>query len=137
MRRLMFLAALVLMAATAFAQAPADDQKRLAGKWTPIVTDDDDVPLHETTVTFRGSTMTVEAKGVEAKGRWTFKLNPASTPKAVDFNHVIAGALPMPGIYEFKGDELWMCLRTYGDRPTEFRTVPDSDMHLMKLKRVK
>ena len=70
--------------------------------------------------------------------RLKIKLDPTTTPKILDLT-VGAGVqkdASMEGIYEFKGDELRICIKVFGkDRPTEFASPDGSSVALLVLKR--
>lgn len=52
----------------------------------------------------------------------TFKLDPASKPKAIDLHFLENPDKTLPGIYQFKGDELMICVCIKGEakRPSAF-----------------
>ena len=71
--------------------------------------------------------------------RLKVKIDPATTPKIFDLT-VGAGVqkgADMEGIYEFKGDELRICVRVFGgkERPAEFASPDGASIVLMVLKR--
>ena len=66
------------------------------------------------------------------------KLDPTTDPKCVDLTILDGGqkGTVMEGIAELNGDELRLCIKTQGsDRPTEFKSVENSAVALLKLKR--
>jgi uncharacterized protein (TIGR03067 family) len=86
----------------------------------------------------------ITLKGVEDLmkkfGKVTFKLDPSSMPKFIDFK-VEAGSeknSEYEGIYELKGDELRICASVVSrNRPDEFKTKEGSNRVLFVLKRDK
>lgn len=70
----------------------------------------------------------------------TIKIDPGTTPRCVDL-HVVAGSkkdLLLEGIYEWKGDELRLCIsHEPGNRPLEFDSKAGSNRLLFVLKRQK
>jgi len=90
---------------------------------------------------FKGDEVVVEGddKVKVEYARLKIKIDPATTPKTFDLT-VGAGVqkgADMEGIYEFKGDELRICVRVFGgkDRPTEFKSPDGGSIVLMVLKR--
>ncbi len=70
--------------------------------------------------------------------RIKIKLDPAASPKIMDFN--IVGGLQkgtvVEGIYEFKANELHICAKVFGnDRPKNFESSAGSNTALLVLKR--
>jgi len=70
--------------------------------------------------------------------RLKIKIDPTAMPRIFDLT-VGAGVqkgADMEGIYEFKGDELKICVKVFGkDRPTEFTSPDGASIVLMVLKR--
>jgi uncharacterized protein (TIGR03067 family) len=89
---------------------------------------------------FKGDECVVEGdeKVKVEYARLKIKIDPSATPKIFDVT-VGAGVqkgADMEGIYEFKGDELRICLKVFGkDRPTEFTSPDGGSVALMVLKR--
>ena len=110
--------------------AAKPDSDRLQGEWTMISGERDGQPFppeflagsrrivkgDETTVFVRG-TLFMKA---------TFKVDPAKTPKTIDYTITggnYAGNQEL-GIYKFEGDHLKFCFATPGkDRPSSFTTA--------------
>jgi uncharacterized protein (TIGR03067 family) len=120
------------------------DQQKLQGTWQvdefimygkPTTAED-----RKVTIIFLGDTM----KLIDPKGRerfYKFKLDPTSSPKAIDMT-LQGSSLPGnsgPAIYEFDGDALKLCLanKSPTDRPKEFKAPAGSPLILMVLKRSK
>jgi uncharacterized protein (TIGR03067 family) len=82
-------------------------------------------------LTIKGDRWTLTRDG-KVSSELTAKLDPAKSPKAVDFT-VVNAALGQPGeqflaIYEVKGDTLRVCAAAVcKPRPAEFKTGPDPD----------
>ncbi len=66
-------------------------------------------------------------------------LDPSKNPKTIDITY-LDGELKgesSQGIYALDGDTLKICMHRGTNRPTEFETKPDSQRHLLVLKREK
>jgi uncharacterized protein (TIGR03067 family) len=92
--------------------------------------------------TCKENVMTVEGDGKVRKeyAKLALKLDPSTMPKCVDVTVVggVQDAAKMEGIYEIKGDELWLCVKVFGqDRPTEFKSPDGSSIAFLTLKRRK
>jgi uncharacterized protein (TIGR03067 family) len=91
---------------------------------------------------FQGNAATVEGNDQVKKeyAKFTFKLDPAATPKLFDLT-IAAGVQKdavMEGIYELKGDQLRICLKVLGqERPAEFTSPEGASVALLVLKREK
>jgi uncharacterized protein (TIGR03067 family) len=93
---------------------------------------------------FKGNQLTFAGDDVMAKkvGKIAVKIDATTTPKCIDLKlKVDAGAvkdLLLEGIYEFKGDELKLCIsEEAGNRPLEFESKEGSNRVLFVLKRQK
>jgi uncharacterized protein (TIGR03067 family) len=90
-------------------------------------------------VTFQDNERVIKV-GDEVRSRATIWLNPAKSPKTIDFDFtegLVAGTTSR-GIYEFKGDTLTICLSLRGaDRPKDFTCTPDSNRSLQVYKKQK
>ena len=77
-------------------------------------------------------------EGTNVLARCEFELDPRTNPKSLDFYPPPDKGLPIHGIYTLEGDQLTVCDRgeNNGDRPTEFKTDPDSGMVMFVLRRV-
>jgi uncharacterized protein (TIGR03067 family) len=136
----LLIAALVLAAPT-----PAEDRKDIQGTWTVVsavragVKEPDDT-IKKLGCVIKDDTMTMLKDGKDV-GTWTFKLNPAKSPKAIDATLQLGHGRterPALGIYELKGDELKLCFaQGKGDRPTAFASNPGLAQNLIVLKRQK
>jgi uncharacterized protein (TIGR03067 family) len=147
MRTLLVACALALVG---FAGARADEDaakkelKALQGAWKVVAAEHDGEPLDRIV----GGTMTVKdnnfdiktAGGTELKG--DLILDPAKSPKRIDLAHQ-DGPLKdktWQGIYELKGDTLKICYAeadSEKERPSEFKTLKNSRLLLVELKREK
>ena len=127
----------------------ADPKKELAkfdGTWTVASSEFDGKSLDEKTkdlrLAFKDGIMTVKGDEEVEKGygKMTIKLDPSTTPKIIDLT-VTAGDEKdsvLEGIYEWKGDELKLCLNFasgIANRPLEFETKAGSNRVLLVLKR--
>lgn len=147
MRTLLVACALALaglVSARADEDAAKKEQKALQGTWKVVAAEQDGEPLDRIV----GGTMTVKdnnfhiktAGGSELKG--DLILDPAKSPKHVNLAHQ-DGPLKdktWQGIYELKGDVLKICYAeadSEKERPTEFKTLKNSRLLFVELKREK
>ena len=136
-------ALLFVVAATAWCQNAATDQKKLEGKWTLVSAEVAGEKLPEAVVksislTLKGDEYTVKVG--EAVDKGTVKLDAAAKPKAMDITGTDG---PNKGktilaIYERTGDTLRVCYDLSGKgRPTEFKTREGTRLFLVTYKREK
>jgi uncharacterized protein (TIGR03067 family) len=93
---------------------------------------------------YRGSTLTFgKVKGADTatlrEGKFDpiefgYKLDPAATPKAIEFS-LPARGVTFRGVYKLEGNDLTICVSTGGPQPTEFATRAGGDTELFTLKR--
>jgi uncharacterized protein (TIGR03067 family) len=67
---------------------------------------------------------------------FTYALDPAKKPKAIDLRAGKDGPVVLRGIYEVEGDRLKICYGA-GERPDKFAARAGSERAFIKLKRVK
>ena len=128
-------------------QKDKSDADKLQGTWQAVKVEIGGVPLPEEIL----NNLKYEIKGnkmitmgvpeiIKQYGEATFKLDPSTTPKSMDFT-VTAGdnkGNEMEAIYELKGDELRICVQITGkERPNEFVTKEGDSRGLLLLKREK
>jgi uncharacterized protein (TIGR03067 family) len=92
--------------------------------------------------TFKGNKISVDGDEEIKKdyGGFTVKLDPSKNPKAIDMvvNMGERKDTQIPGIYEFKGDDLRICSKLdANERPMKFASPENENQVLMTLKRVK
>jgi uncharacterized protein (TIGR03067 family) len=137
------LLALSLATAALGADPAKDDQDRLQGVWTVTAAEHDGQALDRikgNTLTVKGGRFTIKTKSAEFTG--TFRLDPAKTPKAIDFQHEadVLKDKKWEGIYKLDGDELRICYAEADsgkDRPADFATSEGSGLLLTVLQRGK
>ncbi len=124
------------------------DADKMQGTWQAVTVEIGGAPLPEGIVTnlkheIKGNKMITLGVPdiIKEYGEGTFKLDPSTTPKSLDFT-VTAGNKKgdeLEGIYEFKGDdELRMCIHIVGkERPDAFVTKEGDSRGLLVLKREK
>ena len=138
------------LACATFAPARADDDtakkelKALQGTWKVVAATHDGDALDRIvggTLVIKDNNFTVKTKGgTELKG--DLMLVPAKKPKHIDFVHQ-DGMLKdktWEGIYELKGDTLKLCYAEADSekaRPSEFKTLKNSGLLYLELKREK
>jgi len=120
-----------------------EDSKMIEGTWLPVEAElggqkfPDEV-LRTMKLTMSDGKYTVKVG--EQIDRGTIKLDPTTKPKAID---IIGTEGPNNGktflaIYELTGDTLRICYDLEGkERPTEFKTVRDTQQFLVSYKRDK
>jgi uncharacterized protein (TIGR03067 family) len=112
------------------------DLKKFTGTWSVVSAQKDgkDAPLDEfkdVRFTFSGDKMTFK-KGEESK-EGSFKIDSTKKPPHID---VTVEGKDHPGIYQFEGDQLKLCVGQT-DRPTEFKSAEGTRTMLIVLKREK
>ena len=118
-----------------------EDKKKLQGTWKVLSIEQNeeksDKSGDDVKMIFAQDDFTAKTPNTDHKG--TFKIDAAAKPKTIDIA-VTEGPekdKTVVGIYEFKGDELKICLAKPGekDRPKEFAAKRDSGMMVLTLKR--
>ena len=136
-------ATLVLFASELLlAQDAASDLERMQGSWlvASLFEEGKSVPekeLADLEVTIEKDILTVNEKG-KAVAKHQFKLDPAKSPKAIDFTHLIGDdkGKTEPGIYAFEKDQLKVCLyENKKDRPAAFEGKGADGYWIVVLKR--
>jgi uncharacterized protein (TIGR03067 family) len=121
------------------------DAERLQGTWNFVALETDGVKLPDDVIqgsrfrtVVQGNTITLLSAEGEVLWKATFRLDVASTPKALDLTYTegpTQGATSL-GIYELDGDTWKICIAPPGkDRPREFATEAESGLSLQTLKR--
>jgi uncharacterized protein (TIGR03067 family) len=111
------------------------DQERLQGTWKLASGQKGgkEAPpeiLKAFRLSFAGDKFTLEVGNPTAG---TYKIDPKAKPKAIDFT---AEGKTVPGIYQFDGDTLRVCINEVGnDRPKEFKSAAGDSIINMVLKR--
>jgi uncharacterized protein (TIGR03067 family) len=139
-----FVFALVLLvAALAWSQDTAGEQKALEGTWIPSAAEIAGQPFPEdlrkkTKLVVAGDKYTVHVGDTVDRG--TVKIDTSKKPKTMD---IIGAEGPNKGktflaIYELNGDTLRVCYNLGGkERPAEFKTTKDSLVFLATYQRAK
>jgi uncharacterized protein (TIGR03067 family) len=136
---------LFLILGVAIGGAATDEKKELdkfKGAWevSELTYNGKDHSSLKLSLVFKDKEMVVEGNDRVKKeyARVAFKIDPATTPKLFDIT-ILGGSqkdAAMEGIYEFKGDELRLCVKVQGnDRPAEFAAPEGSSTVLLVLKR--
>jgi uncharacterized protein (TIGR03067 family) len=135
----------VLFPAVLFlAGGAAEDARKLQGTWQVLAAEDDgevvaEEDLKQLRVVFTDDNVQVK-EGAKAQKKFTFKLDPKKSPKAIDFTYTDGPKKGMTdrGIYLLEGDYLKLCIRTKdGERPTVFASKEGSQVFLIVLRRAK
>ena len=146
MRRLIWLFCWLILGtglADAFAQSAADAQKNLQGTWaaTGALQDgnaDPGVVGHR--LDFSGNRFQIHSRDGKALYAGTFRLDPGTSPAAIDFEHA-DGTLKgktWKGIYTLDGDTLTICDNAANldkGRPTAFGAKSGSGYVLISFER--
>jgi uncharacterized protein (TIGR03067 family) len=137
------LAAILLIAAD---DTDKKEQDRFQGQWETVGILLNGRDAHKEGVTFKttfkGDRLTHEGDPETQKnyGEMTFKLDSKTNPKSIDFPVTAGerkGAL-LPGIYEFKGEGLRICVNLESnERPKRFAAPENENIVLLTYKRVK
>jgi uncharacterized protein (TIGR03067 family) len=121
------------------AAGPAtDDAKLLQGDWKAVSVEDSGEKVPEDQV--GKLKLTFKDDQLSAHFASTYKLDTTKSPRTID---VTPSAGPekdktLEGIYEFKGDDLKICVAKPGNpRPKEFATMAGSGTILLVLKKAK
>jgi len=117
------------------------DAKKFAGVWTVDgLTYDGEAHKLKFKITFKGDIGVVEGNDEVQReyARIRFKLDPDAKVKKLDVT-VVGGSQTdskMQGIYEFRDDELRLCVRVFGsERPKDFAAPEGSSTVLIVLKK--
>lgn len=136
------------------ADTPKDDTvktetNKLQGSWSVVSAERDGMKAPEdeikkTTLVIKGDKLIAlktenSPKPEEKTTEMTFTLDPTKNPKWIDVTYTSGERKDesSQGIYELKDDTLKICMSRAATRPTEFETKPESQRHLMVLKREK
>jgi len=121
---------------------PEDDREKLQGTWEWWTTVTETIngeqkPPRKIKVTWAIKEDKIQEVGKDGflVDEWTFKLNQASTPKAIDMSHRRSGTTSL-GIYQLEGDTLTIEQGAPQGRPTIFSTAPDRKMTLHRVSRI-
>jgi RNA polymerase sigma factor (sigma-70 family) len=128
---------LLFRAAAAPAPSPRADHRRLQGTWRPAQVQyaGHVLPpqaIEDLRLTFAGDQLTLTSNLVN----WTesFQLGATRTPGEITVHPKRGG--PWPGIYEFDGDSLKLCVNYDGnERPTTFTSPPGRNVFYYQLVR--
>jgi uncharacterized protein (TIGR03067 family) len=120
-----------------------DDAKKFQGTWEVVEFEIQGKArpaedLKKVKAVFSGDKFKFETGQSDIKES-TFTIDPAKKPKQIDIaTDETGGKLELRGIYEFKGDNLTICLfAAPAERPSEFKTNPDMKSVRFLLKRAK
>jgi uncharacterized protein (TIGR03067 family) len=117
----------------------ARDQKLIQGTWKAVSGEvaGKNLPkqrVEDLTVVFTGDKMAVTTSNGSRES--IFKLDGSKKPRTIDL--VGENGQTAPGIYEFEGDTLRICLNQGGsERPTSFFTTPDTRLRSFAFQRKK
>jgi|GEM_PF-401247 len=121
---------------------PQDDREKLQGTWEmwTMVTETingEVKPPRKIKITWAINEDKIQEVGKDGflVDVWTFKLNQASTPKAIDMSHRRSGTTSLD-IYQLEGDTLTIEKGAAQSRPTVFSTDPDRKMTLQRVSRI-
>jgi uncharacterized protein (TIGR03067 family) len=133
--------------------ASKEDVAKLQGTWTAVSIErdgkslsDEEVKKLDILLTFKSDKfmlMPLASRGPEHFPNGTFRIYTTSKPKAIDLTtnlpfSIVNKNTHSLGIYEVDGDTLKLLQgRPDQERPTEFKTMPKSDLEIIVFKRVK
>jgi uncharacterized protein (TIGR03067 family) len=133
---------ILIAAADATEEATKKELAKFKGTWNAVSDEREGMKAPETEVKKVKVTFQ-EDKLIARQGDKTFEmkytLDPSKNPKTIDVTY-LDGELKgesSQGIYSLDGDTLKICMHRGTNRPTEFETKPDSQRHLLVLKREK
>jgi uncharacterized protein (TIGR03067 family) len=136
------------------ADTPKDDAVKkeadiLQGTWRVASAERDGMPppedeIKKITVTIKGDKLTARRtenaeKPEEKVYEMSFTIDPSQKPKWIDVTYMDGERKgeSSQGVYELNGDTLKICMSRGNTRPNDFETKPDSQRHLLVLKRGK
>jgi uncharacterized protein (TIGR03067 family) len=132
-----------LLSSVALAAEPEGDLKRLQGVW---VIEAATLAARDHIDDFEGMKLKVTGEKYEIdfgenSDKGTIKLDESKKPKQIDLTTSEKGPFKgrnLPGIYEFKGDTIVLCLNSEKqDRPTKFEAPAKTPLMLLTFKREK
>ena len=137
-----------VVAGLALAARAADDLKAMTGTWKPTRAEFGGQPmpspvLKTITLKIDGANYEVTVDSEQAKGRvdkGTVAVDRNTQPKGMTITGVDGpnAGKTFLAIYEFTGDTLRVCYDLSGaDRPTEFKTAPETKLYLVVYERSK
>jgi uncharacterized protein (TIGR03067 family) len=135
---------LVFIAANPSTPALKAEVQRLEGTWTVVAMHAKGKPLPAKGIPFRKIVFAENKKVAEKEGKgcavFSYRLDLEKSPKTIDAAE--QGDRPrkitLYGVYQLKGETMRLCLSdSMKDRPTDFRTAPESNAILLELKRAK
>jgi uncharacterized protein (TIGR03067 family) len=120
-----------------------DDLKAIQGTWDLVRIERDGKALkaqEDTRAITTGNKFVIKT-GDKVIAAGTFKLDPSKKPKTLETTYTEGPnkGKTLKGIYHLDGDTLKFCVATSpdGERPTEFKTKPDSGAFLAVYKKAK
>jgi uncharacterized protein (TIGR03067 family) len=133
---------------TAKEKAVEEELGKMQGVWTAVSIErggkalpKEDVKKLVLRLTVEGTSFALKTPDAEHFPHGTFRIDPSKKPKAIDFTvdrpFLLAGKTSTAlGIYELDGDNLKLLQGRPGQqRPTEFKTTPESDLEIIVFKR--
>jgi len=142
-------AALLVAADTQKDDKVKEETNKLQGNWgvTTAERDGTKAPAEEikkVTVTIKGDKLIAHktenaGKPEEKINEMSFTIDPTQKPKWIDVTYTDGERKgeSSQGIYDLEGDTLKICMSRGNNRPNDFETKPESQRHLMVLKRQK
>ena len=134
---------LALLGCNATADDAKDDLKALEGTWDLIYLERDgkEAKLQNDTKAINTGDKFVVKRGDEVIAAGTMKVDPSKKPKASETTYTEGPdkGKTFKGIYQIEGDSVKFCRAGSpdDDRPTEFKTKPDSGQFVAVYKRAK
>ena len=135
--------AVVIVGCNATADDAKEDLKTLQGTWDLIYFERDgkEVKLQNDIKAINTGDKFVVKRGDQVIAAGTMKLDPSKKPKASETTYTEGpdNGKTFKGIYQFDGDTTKFCRAGSpdGERPTEFKTKPDSGQFVAVYKRAK
>ncbi len=116
-----------------------EERRKLRGLWIPVSGQREGNPMRpaelaQLSLIIEDEKMTLRQGSIDESG--IYLVDPTQSPKTVDIiPPPYENDVPALGIYELNGDQLLLCIRKGGVRPTSLNTPTSAGMLLMKLER--